>query len=427
MRRISGTLTSVSTLLIAVGLPNSPTSTGNGGLLRGSGRPPSIDSNSAVSSPTMYAPAPTRSSMSKDQPLPATSSPRRPAALACASAPSSRSRASGYSPRRYRYPRDAPTANPSIVIASSSANGSSSRITRSLNVPGSDSSALQTTYFGVAGWAATAAHLRPVGNAAPPRPTSFAAVTASMTAGAPIVDRLRERLVPAGRAVRARATSGPRDRRARAAAARPARPAARGRGSTRSARPALPGAPRGRAPVPRGPPPRTSRACRRRSPAPSSSPNTSPPGSGPATVTSIAGARSHWPRHGLRSHVASPSARGAPGSPNSASRSAQMRSAPASRQAMSSHTWATIGARGASGRQRIERGDAVRIGGRHGEPLRDVVQGAAAHPAFACGGGVQRREQEIAAGPRLVAAARAVAVERRVPRRRPPSRSAPAR
>ena len=47
------TLTSVSTLLIAVGLPNSPTSTGNGGLLRGSPRLPSIDSKRAVSSPQM--------------------------------------------------------------------------------------------------------------------------------------------------------------------------------------------------------------------------------------------------------------------------------------------------------------------------------------------------------------------------------------
>ncbi len=51
--RMSGTLTSVSTLLTAVGLPNSPTSTGNGGLLRGSPRLPSIDSKSAVSSPQM--------------------------------------------------------------------------------------------------------------------------------------------------------------------------------------------------------------------------------------------------------------------------------------------------------------------------------------------------------------------------------------
>ena len=36
--KMCGTLTSVSTLLTTVGLPNSPTSTGNGGLLRGSPR-----------------------------------------------------------------------------------------------------------------------------------------------------------------------------------------------------------------------------------------------------------------------------------------------------------------------------------------------------------------------------------------------------
>ena len=51
--RMSGMLASVSTLLTTVGLPNSPTSTGNGGLLRGSPRLPSIDSKSAVSSPQM--------------------------------------------------------------------------------------------------------------------------------------------------------------------------------------------------------------------------------------------------------------------------------------------------------------------------------------------------------------------------------------
>ena len=48
-----GTLISVSTLLITVGLSNRPSSTGNGGLLRGSPRYPSIELNSAVSSPQM--------------------------------------------------------------------------------------------------------------------------------------------------------------------------------------------------------------------------------------------------------------------------------------------------------------------------------------------------------------------------------------
>ena len=43
--------------------------------------------------------------------------------------------------------------------------------TRSLNVPGSLSSALATRKWGNDRCAATACHLRPVGNAAPPRPT----------------------------------------------------------------------------------------------------------------------------------------------------------------------------------------------------------------------------------------------------------------
>src|SRR5262244_2100675 len=48
---ISGTLQKVSTLLITVGLPNKPWVVGNGGLIRGRPRLPSMDSNSAVSSP----------------------------------------------------------------------------------------------------------------------------------------------------------------------------------------------------------------------------------------------------------------------------------------------------------------------------------------------------------------------------------------
>ena len=50
--------------------------------------------------------------------------------------------------------------------------GSSNIKTRSLNVPGSDSSALQTTYFCSPSALAAPSHLMPVGNAAPPRPTS---------------------------------------------------------------------------------------------------------------------------------------------------------------------------------------------------------------------------------------------------------------
>ena len=83
-------------------------------------------------------------------------------------------------------PRSAPVAIPQIVIASITANGSCSINTRSLNVPGSDSSALQTTKCGVADSRATASHLRPVGNAAPPRPINFEAVTSAITRSGPI-------------------------------------------------------------------------------------------------------------------------------------------------------------------------------------------------------------------------------------------------
>ncbi len=74
-----------------------------------------------------------------------TLSPSRPRARACARADSRRAVASGYSPRMYRNPRSQDVAYPAIVIASTRANGSSSMSTRSLNVPGSDSSALHTT------------------------------------------------------------------------------------------------------------------------------------------------------------------------------------------------------------------------------------------------------------------------------------------
>ena len=50
---MSSTLISVSTLLIDRGLAEEADATGNGGLFRGSPRLPSIELNSAVSSPQM--------------------------------------------------------------------------------------------------------------------------------------------------------------------------------------------------------------------------------------------------------------------------------------------------------------------------------------------------------------------------------------
>jgi hypothetical protein len=57
-----------------------------------------------------------------------------------------------------------------MVIPSSSWKGLSCMISRSLKVPGSLSSALQTTYAGSAESFGMKLALRPIGKAAPPRP-----------------------------------------------------------------------------------------------------------------------------------------------------------------------------------------------------------------------------------------------------------------
>jgi hypothetical protein len=50
-------------------------------------------------------------------------------------------------------------------------------IRRSEKVPESPSSALHTTYFGVAAASSTVRHLMPAGNAAPPRPRKPASIS----------------------------------------------------------------------------------------------------------------------------------------------------------------------------------------------------------------------------------------------------------
>ena len=75
-----------------------------------------------------------------------------------------------------------PIAYAPMIMPSSTACGLPSMMLRSMNAPGSPSSALQMTYF-VSPWASRQArHLRPVGNPAPPRPRSPAARSASMIA-----------------------------------------------------------------------------------------------------------------------------------------------------------------------------------------------------------------------------------------------------
>src|SRR5439155_830874 len=75
---IGTTAKSVSTLLMAVGLPKSPDSTGKGGRVRGIARWPSSDSSSAVSSPSTKPPAPRRISTPSDSSEPSTRSPISP-------------------------------------------------------------------------------------------------------------------------------------------------------------------------------------------------------------------------------------------------------------------------------------------------------------------------------------------------------------
>ena len=120
-------------------------------------------------------------------------------------------------------------------------------------------------------------------------------------------------------------------------------------------------------------------------------------GFSPATVNMAAGARSHRPRHGDGSQVDMPSAIGAPAGPSVRSRSAVRSAAPASRQAMSSQTWATIGGRGLRREQGVERGDAVRLGRRDAEAAADVVERRLADPADPGLDGVECRDQEVSA------------------------------
>src|ERR1700687_4260851 len=77
-------------------------------------------------------------------------------------------------------PFAAPIARPAMMMPSIIWCGSISISGRSLHVPGSDSSALQMTYFGFGESLGTNDHFMPVGKPAPPRPRRFDFLTSSM-------------------------------------------------------------------------------------------------------------------------------------------------------------------------------------------------------------------------------------------------------
>ena len=59
--------------------------------------------------------------------------------------------------------------------------GLNARMSRSLQVPGSPSSELQTRYFWPGNWRGMKLHFRPVGKPAPPRPRRPDALTSAIT------------------------------------------------------------------------------------------------------------------------------------------------------------------------------------------------------------------------------------------------------
>ena len=207
---------------------------------------------------------------------------------------------------------------------------------------------------------ATASHLRPVGNAAPPRPRSFASSTSLQDGVRPHVERRAQRLVAAVRAVAVELVGvGDAD-----AAQQPhlegRRPAGRAGGGMRR---------------------RVAAAEHVGDPSAVTGATGSSCGISPAWSTITAGARSHTPRHGLSSQIAWPLPGCWPSGPTLALELGDevLRAARDARD---------VGAHvrddrrlGLEREQRVERRDAVRLRRRDREPLADVVERAAADPA----------------------------------------------
>src|SRR5579859_7501987 len=89
-----------------------------------------------------------------------------------------------------------PMARPAMITPSITEWGSCSKMRRSLQVPGSLSSPLTSTYFGFADCLGTNDHFIPVGKPAPPRPRRFEAFISAMMPSAPSSIALRADLYP---------------------------------------------------------------------------------------------------------------------------------------------------------------------------------------------------------------------------------------
>ena len=106
-----------------------------------------MHSSSAVSSPRMYPPGETNTSTSSRRPLPQASGPMTPASRSASISARSTCSSGPYSCRMNTQPCSAPTTAMPSSRPSSTRCGWVARIWRSLNVPGSDSSALQIAYL----------------------------------------------------------------------------------------------------------------------------------------------------------------------------------------------------------------------------------------------------------------------------------------
>ena len=181
---MSGTLAHVSTLFNTLGRSQSPLILERMYFGRGSPTLPSRAVIRAVDSPHTKAPAPWCTITLNSNPDPRIFSPRKPYSCACWMARLIFCTARGYSWRTYMYPSCAPIAKPPMIKPSRMECGLPSSKARSINAPGSPSSALTITYLMGSSASREPSHFLPAGKPAPPRPRRFDFFTSIRTSSA---------------------------------------------------------------------------------------------------------------------------------------------------------------------------------------------------------------------------------------------------